>query len=212
MSNPWLWIIGLGIFHGLNPAMGWLFAVSKGLQEKSRAALFLAFVPIALGHALSIAAVLLPALWLRQMLDLHVFKWVAAVFIMGFGLTRLVRARHPRWVGMRVNAGDLMFWSFLMATAHGAGLMLVPVMLGTRCPCCGQFVCTLGTLTLRFPERSATFAAIGVHTLAHFTAGILMAWLVYDVIGWRILRSAWYNFDLIWAIALIVAGLFLFWS
>jgi hypothetical protein len=127
---PWFALFGLGAFHGINPAMGWLLAVALGLQERRRAAVLAAMPPIALGHALSIAAVL-AVLWLaRASLPAWALKAVAAAVLLGYGLYRLVRAHHPGWVGMRVGFRDLTAWSFLMASAHGAGLMLVPILLG----------------------------------------------------------------------------------
>jgi hypothetical protein len=119
----------LGAFHGTNPGMGWLFAVALGLQEKRRRAVFRALLPIALGHAISIAAVVLGVALVQVVLPEALLRQLCAAVLFAFGLYRLVRARHPRWVGMRVNFWDLALWSFLMASAHGAGLMLVPVLL-----------------------------------------------------------------------------------
>ena len=131
---PWIALFGLGAFHGVNPGMGWLFAVALGLQEQRRGAVLAALPPIALGHALSIAAVL-AVLWAaRESLPTWGLKAVAAAGILGFGLYRLIRARHPGWVGMRVGFRDLTAWSFLMASAHGAGLMLVPILLAGADP------------------------------------------------------------------------------
>src|SRR6266850_2574956 len=126
---PWLALFGLGAYHGINPAMGWLFAVALGLQEKSRRAVLSAIPPIALGHALSIAVVV-GVVWLAQAaLPEKALRYGAAAILFGFGLFRLVRSRHPKWVGMRVGFRDLTLWSFLMTSAHGAGLMLIPLLL-----------------------------------------------------------------------------------
>src|SRR5262247_3417738 len=127
---PWLVLVGLGAFHGINPGMGWLFAVALGLQEKSQRAVKRALLPIALGHALSIGVVVLVVGLLQAVLPEQVVRYLCAALLGVFCLWRLVRARHPRWVGMRVGFRDLMLWSFLMASAHGAGLMLVPLLLG----------------------------------------------------------------------------------
>src|SRR6266487_2546761 len=127
---PWLTLALLGGYHGLNPAMGWLFAVALGLQERRRLAVIRAFVPIALGHAASVAAVVALLGAAQALLDLGVLRLVGAGALVIFGLYKLLAPMsHPRWVGMRVNFRDLSAWSFLMATAHGAGLMLLPVLL-----------------------------------------------------------------------------------
>ncbi len=124
---PWLALLGLGAFHGINPGMGWLFAVALGLQEQRRSAVWSALPPIAVGHALSVGLVVALVVVIRASISYEVLRWVAAAVLIGFGIYRLVRTRHPRWVGMRVGFRDLTLWSFLMASAHGAGLMLVPV-------------------------------------------------------------------------------------
>ena len=126
---PWLAVFGLGIFHGINPAMGWLFAVALGLQEQKRAAVFRALPPMVLGHALSIGIIIAAVLLARVSLPHRALKIAAAVILFAFGFYRLLRSRHPNWVGMRVGFGDLTLWSFVMASAHGAGLMLVPFFL-----------------------------------------------------------------------------------
>ena len=126
---PWLVLAGLGAFHGINPGMGWLFAVALGLQEKSQRAVRRALLPIALGHAASIGVVVLVVGLLQAVLPEYAVRYLCAAVLGVFGLLRLLRARHPRWVGMRVGFGDLTLWSFLMASAHGAGLMLVPMLL-----------------------------------------------------------------------------------
>src|SRR6266566_568124 len=126
----WLTLFGLGAYHGINPGMGWLFAVALGMQEKSRRAVLRAIPPIALGHALSIGVVV-GLLWIAQgSLPEKPLRYGTATILLAFGLYRLLRARHPKWVGMRVGFRDLTVWSFLMASAHGAGLMLVPILIG----------------------------------------------------------------------------------
>ena len=125
MSRVWPWLIlfGLGAYHGINPAMGWLFAVSLGLQNRSRRAVLMAIPPIAVGHAISIVLVV-GLLWLAQAsLPLTWVRYGAAAILFAFGLSRFIRSRHPKWVGMRVGFRDLTLWSFLMASAHGAGLI-----------------------------------------------------------------------------------------
>ena len=131
MDAFWAWfsLALLGAYHGLNPGMGWLFAVALGLQERSRAAVMGAFAPIALGHALSIAGVVAVVSLAQSVVTPDFLRLAGALTLVLFGLRKLVNAAHPRWVGMRVNFRDLTVWSFLMATAHGAGLMLVPILL-----------------------------------------------------------------------------------
>src|SRR6266542_3784660 len=124
---PWLALCGLGAFHGINPAMGWLFAVALGLQEQKRAAVLRALPPIALGHALSVGVIVAAVLLARVSLSHLVLKLIAATLLLLFGIYRLARSRHPSWVGMRVGFRDLTLWSFIMASAHGAGLMLIPL-------------------------------------------------------------------------------------
>src|SRR5437879_7630793 len=128
---PWVVLFGLGAFHGINPGMGWLFAVCLGLQERQRKAVLAALPPIALGHALSVGLVVVFIAVLRTNLQPRVLKYSAAAIRILYGLFRVVRARHPRWVGMRVGFGDLTLWSFLLASALGAGLILIPVFLAT---------------------------------------------------------------------------------
>lgn len=126
---PWLILIALGAYHGLNPGMGWLFAVSRGLQERSRRAVLVSLAPIALGHMASVAAVVAMVALAQPYIDLGTLRLAGAVVLLAFGIFKLVARSHPRWVGMRVGMRELALWSFLMATAHGAGLMLVPVLL-----------------------------------------------------------------------------------
>ncbi|HVK03405.1 MAG TPA: hypothetical protein VM490_08015, partial [Armatimonadaceae bacterium] len=129
-SWPWLTLALLGAYHGINPGMGWLFAVALGLQERSRRAVIRAFAPIALGHALSVAAVVALVAALQTVVSPVLLRYAGAGVLIAYGLYKLLAPMsHPRWVGMRVGFRDLAVWSFLMATAHGAGLMLVPVLL-----------------------------------------------------------------------------------
>jgi hypothetical protein len=128
--QAWAALLALGAFHGINPGMGWLFAVALGLQEGRRRAVFRSLVPIALGHALSIGVVVLVVGFAQEAIPLEWLRWPIGAGLVLFGGYKLFRMRHPRWVGMKVSFRDLVTWSFLMASAHGAGLMLVPVLLG----------------------------------------------------------------------------------
>jgi len=191
--------------------MGWLFAVCLGLQERRRKAVLAALPPIALGHALSVGLVVVLIAVLRAHLNANVLQYGCAALLVGYGLYRVVRARHPRWVGMRVGFRDLTLWSFLMASAHGAGLMLIPVFLATSSP---DSHAAMGHPTggahashlslIAGPGWLA--AAVVIHTLGHLLVAGLVALLVYEKLGLTILQTAWFNIDFAWALALIVTG------
>jgi hypothetical protein len=214
---PWLVVFALGLFHGLNPAMGWLFAVALGLQEQKRAAVLRALLPIALGHALSIGIIIAAVLVARVSLPHSALKFAAAAILFAFGLYRLFRSRHPNWVGMRVSFGDLTLWSFIMASAHGAGLMLVPLFLKSAGTPLGTAASSTGSHMhsmhgFGFDNVSSPFlltGSIAVHTIGYLLATGLVAMLVYEKLGVGLLRHAWFNIDLFWMLALMVAGLFI---
>ena len=210
---PWLTLFGLGAFHGINPGMGWLFAVALGLQEKRRSAVLAAIPPIALGHALSIGVVV-GLLWLAQAnLPETALRYGAAAMLFGLGIYRLIRTRHPRWVGMRVNFRDLTLWSFLMASAHGAGLMLAPILLGwSNMEYAGHGTHAAHMHVLSSEQMAVLngplpwLMAVVVHTLGYLLVATLLALLVYEKLGVAILRRAWFNLDLLWVIALMISG------
>jgi hypothetical protein len=213
---PWLTLFGLGAFHGINPAMGWLFAVALGLQEQKRSAVLRALPPIALGHALSIGIVIAAVLLARISLPHATLKIAAAAILFAFGLYRLVRSRHPNWVGMRVGFCDLTLWSFIMASAHGAGLMLIPLFLKSpQAPLVAyashdshmESACVFGFSSFSMP--SLLTGSIIVHTFGYLLVTALVALLVYEKFGVRILRRAWFNVDLFWMLALMITGLFI---
>jgi hypothetical protein len=209
---PWLALILLGAYHGLNPAMGWLFAVALGLQEGRREAVIKAFWPIALGHAAAVTLVVTAVLALQVVVPLDTLRYAAAGALILFGLYKLIRRKHPRWVGMRVGFRDLTAWSFIMASAHGAGLMLVPVFLklsGTMQEMEHQAHEHWGHgvhLFLTDPATLADIGAVGVHTAAMFAVMAAVALVVYDRLGLMILKRTWFNVDLLWAGALVGAG------
>jgi hypothetical protein len=211
---PWLAVFGLGIFHGINPAMGWLFAVALGLQERKTAAVLRALLPIALGHALSIGMIIAAFLVLRISLPHRALKITAAAMLFAFGLYRLFRSRHPNWVGMRVGFGDLTLWSFIMASAHGAGLMLVPFFLmPPGKPNTHHIGSHNGSEHLwgfaNLSAPSLLTASVAVHTLGYLLTTASVAILVYQKVGVGMLRHAWFNIDLVWMFALILTGAFI---
>jgi hypothetical protein len=218
MSHTWPWAVLalLGAYHGLNPAMGWLFALALGLQEKRRSAVLGALVPIALGHAAAVAAAILLFYFLQHLIPFHTLKWIVAAILFTLGLYRLFRASHPRGAGMRVNRWELTVWSFLMASAHGAGLMLIPVVMGH--PALGSTHSMQAMSAI--PGQAANLSpfvillAVLVHTGAMLLVAGSLAILFfesYERSGLKLLRHTWFNFDLIWAIALLVAGLAALW-
>jgi uncharacterized membrane protein (UPF0136 family) len=212
---PWLTLFGLGAFHGINPAMGWLFAVGLGLQEQKRAAVLRALPPIALGHALSIGSIIAAVLLVRISVPPFALKIAAAAILFAFGLYRLFRSRHPNWVGMRVGFGDLTLWSFVMASAHGAGLMLIPLFLKSPPQTPAQhggamamhMHPTHGLEFANFSTPSLLTSSIAVHTLGYLLVTGLIAILVYERLGVGILRRAWFNVDMFWMLALMITGL-----
>jgi hypothetical protein len=197
----------LGAYHGLNPGMGWLFAVALGMQEQKGSAVARSLLPIALGHALAIGVVVLAAALLGKVLPLAAMRYPVGAVLIGLGIFCLVRHhRHPRWVRMRVGFRDLTVWSFLMASAHGAGLMVLPVLLASTTVEAG------GNMALHHHTSAAAsplagMLATGVHTLGYLAVTGLVAWVVYGRFGLALLRKAWFNVDLIWAVALVVTGL-----
>jgi len=210
----WIGYISLGVFHGINPGMGWLFAVALGMQEKRRSAVIGALFPMALGHAISIGVVVLVIALAQQQIPENVLGIACAVVLFGFGLYKLFRARHPRWVGMRVDFKDLTIWSFLMASAHGAGLMLAPLLL--RMPAGGHAGHTHHASATMTESATLLLSAVGVHTLSFFLVTGIIAVVVYEVVGLALLRKAWFNLDMLWSIALMIAGIvtagMLFWG
>jgi len=201
---PWLALAGLGAFHGINPAMGWLFAVALGLQRKSRAAVLWSLLPIAVGHALSVALVVAAVGALRAFVDFAVLQVCAAMTLIAFGLYRLL-ARHRARVGMQVGAADLILWSFLMATAHGAGLMLLPVLLGMPIGIAHNHT-HLAVAAAVGSSAVTGFAAVALHTATMLVVAGAIAVAVYEWVGLAFLRRGWINLDLVWVLALIGAG------
>jgi len=210
---PWMAVFGLGMFHGINPAMGWLFAVALGLQDQKRAAVLRALPPMVVGHALSVGIIIAVILVARVSLPPRTLKIAAAAILFAFGLYRVLRARHPNWVGMRVGFGDLTLWSFVMASAHGAGLMLVPFFLQSPAAAGEAHHHDAHQMHAwafaNFSAPSLLIAAVLVHTLGYLLTTALVAIVVYEWVGVSILRRAWFNIDLIWMLALMITGVFI---
>ena len=196
----------LGAYHGLNPAMGWLFAVALGLQERRRGAVLRALPPIALGHALAVLVAVLLVGVAQIVVPFDALRYVCAGVLILFGLYKLIRRKHPRWVGMRVGFRDLTAWSFLMSSAHGAGLMLVPILLGISEPMQGAHDHAAHADSMGYATVLADFTAVGLHTLTTFVVMGTVAVVVYEKLGVMILKRTWFNVDLLWAVALVAAG------
>ncbi len=204
----WIALAGLGAYHGLNPAMGWLFAVSQGMQHRSRGAVLRALGPIALGHELAIALVAGVVLVAASAVDPRALHLVAAAALIAFGIFRFARPRaHPRWTTMRVTNRELTLWSFLMSSAHGAGLMVAPVLIGAGAGSAGASAHEdphVGLATaMAVPEAAL---GIALHVAAMLVVMGVIAVVVYEKVGVEILRKAWINTDAVWAGAFVVAG------
>ncbi|MET8119805.1 hypothetical protein [Micromonospora sp. NPDC005291] len=200
--TTWATLAALGAFHGLNPAMGWLFAVARGLQERSRAVLLRSLLPIAAGHLASVGIVAALVTATRSVTASSALAVVGGVLLVAFGLWRLLSERHFRWAGMRLSAAQLAGWSFLMSSAHGAGLMLLPLLVAEPVP--GGHS---GHLAAAPVGALPGLAAAGVHTVAMLGTALAIAMLVYQVLGVGVLRRAWFNVDRLWAGVLVAAGL-----
>jgi hypothetical protein len=207
VSLDWGALLLLGAYHGLNPSMGWLFAVALGLQHRDGRAVCRAIPPIALGHIGSVAIVLLIAAALHLVVAPEVVRLAAAGTLIALGLHRFWHHRHPRYGGMTVGFRDLAVWSFLMASAHGAGLMVLPFAVDVPSALFAPpvhhsghgLVASRGTL-------APGLAAVGAHVFAYLAVMSIVAWVVYRKLGLAVLRTAWFDMDRIWAVALLVTG------
>jgi len=202
----WQGVALLGAYHGINPGMGWLFAVALGMQQGSARGVWRALPPMALGHGLAVGLALLAAAAARLIVPSDTLEVVGAIMLIGFGLHRVWRHRHPVYGGMQVGFRDLTIWSFLMASAHGAGLMVLPLVMGVQAE-----VEAAGSVHGHSVAVSDAFAwplsgALAVHTLMYLGVTALVAWIVYTRVGLAILRTAWFNIDWLWACMLVVTG------
>ena len=213
----WLTIVAIGVYHGLNPAMGWPLAVANGMAERRAGAVFATLLPLGGGHFAAMAVVLVPFAWLSWYMEWsRAIRLGAGALVLLFGIFKLIERRHPRALA-RIRPTQLAWWSFLMATAHGAGLMLVPFMLGL-CAAAPAAVDAVPAATVRdvghatvmnyLAQSNVATATVvaAVHTLAMMIAGLGMAWAVYRYLGLRFLRRAWLNLDLVWGASLVIAG------
>lgn len=204
MTWPWLAIVGLGAFHGVNPAMGWLFAVALGLHRRSRAVVLTSLIPIALGHALAVGLVALALLAIGQTLDQRIIRLVGGALLIGWAVYHQVYgARHRVRVGMRVGLAGLALWSFMMASAHGAGLMLVPILVPLAA------VGSHAGHLMPGASLGISVIAVGLHTLAMLVVTGIIAVVIYEWVGLAFLRRGWVNLDRVWAGSLVATGLIL---
>jgi hypothetical protein len=211
----WVSVALLGGLHGLNPAMGWLFAVSLGLQAQSGRAVWRALGPLALGHALAVAAALAAAALLGVVLPLGLVKWIVVGALVVFGVLHLRSHSHSRWgvAGMRVGPRELTTWSFLVSSAHGAGLMLLPFVLATGATSgeahghtgAGGHGVHLAGIVVPGDQSTALLVTL-LHTVAYVAIAGAIAWVVYQRLGLRFLRRAWINLNVVWALALIATA------
>ena len=200
----WAAVVAVGIYHGLNPAMGWPLAVARGLEGKRGAAVFASWLPLGVGHLLAMALVLVPFALLTWMLDWsREIRIGAGVVVLLFGMSQLVLPHRHRWLA-RIRPTQLALWSFLMASAHGAALMLLPMLMGLCEPSTSAGGRAMEEL-MRGGAGTALMVAL-VHTVAMIGAGLGLAWVVYRYLGLRALRAAWIDLDKVWALGLMAAG------
>lgn len=208
MTAAAAWLLALGAFHGVNPGMGWLFAVARGMQEGRRIEVWRALLPLAAGHTLAVGAAVLGVVALGDRISGEYLRLAMAAILIALGGRRLFRHRHPRLGGMRVGMAGLTAWSFLMATAHGAGIMLAPVLLGAN-------TSAMQDIHMHTPHVAHAsslggipvgLAATALHAAGYLLVSALVAAIVYEKVGLRFLRTRWFNLDLLWALALIATG------
>ena len=205
----WLGVVAIGIYHGLNPAMGWPLAVANGLGARRGAAVFATWVPLGAGHLLAMALVLVPFALLTWMLQRsQEIRVAVGVLVLLYGVSRLLWRHRHRWLA-RIPPTQLALWSFVMATGHGAGLMLLPVLVGLcEAPALASAGLVDHSASMQLMRSSVGTAVIVslVHTAAMIASGLAVGWIVYRYLGLRALRSAWLDLDLVWALGLIVSG------
>ena len=204
----WSAVAFLGAYHGINPGMGWLFAVALGMQQGSARGVWRAIPPIAIGHGLAVGAVLAVAAAVQAVVPIDALKIVVASMLIAFGLYRLWRHRHPVYGGMQVGFRDLTIWSFLMASAHGAGLMVLPFVMGGSTDVVAAGSTHAHGVATAVVSGWPLSTALGIHTLTYLAVTAILAWIIYARVGLAILRTAWFNLDWLWACVLVVTGTF----
>ncbi|NGX42364.1 MAG: hypothetical protein K940chlam7_00644 [Chlamydiae bacterium] len=190
LTHTLLIIFGLGLYHGINPAMGWLLATSLGFQRKSTKALFVALVVLTLGHLLSITMVVLGYMELQKIIPKPIVEWTVVFLLLTCGTYHLLRKGHRSWLGLQSSYLSVGFWSFLIATAHGAGVMLLPFLADTE------------------PTFPVSALVIIIHSLGYLLTSSLAAVFIYSTVNLKLLKKSWINFDLIWAYSLLLTGAF----
>jgi len=200
----WAMLIALGAFHGVNPAMGWLFAVALGMQERRRGAVLRALLPLGVGHALAVAGAVGVAVALGAVMPIGQLRVPIAGVLVSLGVLRFFRHHHPRRTGMRVGIAGLTVWSFLMATAHGAGLMVVPLFVSMSMT--GGSGHAHHVPAAASTNAGVALVATGLHAVGYLAVTAFVALLVFEKLGVGILRRAWFNVDLLWAGALVITG------
>ena len=201
----WLAVVASGLYHGVNPGMGWPLAVSAGLMARSARALVGALRPLMVGHLLAMGVVLLPFALLVALVEWqHHIQRGASLVVLGFGLFRLVNRRHPRGLA-RIRPTQLGLWSFAVAMAHGAGLMLVPIYLGL-CRAADRDTGHAAAGTLIHSNLGMAVLVAVVHAVAMITAGGCVAWLVYRYLGLKFVARSWFNLEATWACSLVLVG------
>ncbi|MCX2724337.1 hypothetical protein [Roseibium salinum] len=202
-AGLWTAVLASGIYHGINPGMGWPLAVSAGLMGRGRRDLALALGPLAIGHFLAMAGVLMPFAVLTLLVDWErPIRLGAGVLVTVAGLVLLVRRRHPRFIA-RIPPTRLVFWSFAVAVAHGAGLMLVPIYLGL---CSTQDTGHQAASILMATGFTTALTVSAAHTLAMIASGGLAALAVHEWLGLRFISRSWFNLDVVWAGSLVLVG------
>ncbi len=204
-AGLWLAVVASGLYHGLSPGMGWPLAVSAGLIERSSYALVTALWPLTVGHLLAMFVIILPFALLLVIVEWQQQIQIgASLLVIGFGIFRFINRRHPRLLA-RIRPIQLALWSFAVAIAHGAGLMLVPIYLG---------LCRAAELDNGHEAAGALMSAnLGmavlvsvVHSVAMIVAGGFLAWLVYRYLGLKFVSRSWFNLDATWAFSLVLVG------
>ena len=205
-AELWLAVVASGLYHGANPAMGWPLAVSAGLMERSSHALVAALWPLTIGHLLAMFVVILPFALLVALVEWQQqIRIGASLLVIAFGIFRFVNRRHPR-VLARIRPTQLGLWSFVVAMAHGAGLMLVPIYLGLcRAADLDKGHEAAGVL-INADLRVAVLVSV-VHSVAMIAAGGVLAWLVYRHLGLKFVSRSWFNLDATWAFSLVLVGI-----